>query len=103
MERSYMEMFFAENIKQRPQDFMFTDKNLPEFEENMKRMRAERAAANPIKPEPAQQELNRLRSQLFGLQQNAKSYEQRVNDVAGNVHEFERRLTVMLRLPRFGW
>jgi hypothetical protein len=100
MERNYMEMYFAENLKNRPEDFMFTDKGLAEFEENMKRMRAKRAAANPIKPEPAQQELNRLRGQLFNLQQYAEGIEQKVNDQAGTVQLFELRITEALKTKK---
>jgi hypothetical protein len=96
-EENYIALAFKANLEKNP-DLMKFDSVT--FEKQQAARRVAEAKLNPIKPEPAQQELNRLRSQLFGLQQNAKAYEIRVNNLSGSVHEFERRLTVHLKTKK---
>jgi hypothetical protein len=94
-EENYMGLAFKANLEQNP-DLMKFDSVA--FEKQQAAHRVAEAKLNPPKPEPSvQQELNRLRGQLFSLEQNAKAYEQLVNNASGNVREFERRLTVMLK------
>jgi hypothetical protein len=68
------------------------------------RKQAERRAvmekANPSKPEPARVELNKLRSQLFNLQQQVKNLEIKVNNEAGNVQHLEGRLAEVLKTKK---
>lgn len=59
--------------------------------------RAADAKANPTKPEPARQEFNKLNNHLFNLKQNAKAYEQRVNNEAGTVRLLEDRLNTAIK------
>lgn len=61
------------------------------------KIRAERDKANPPKPEPAQQELNKLRHQLFSLQEEMKNTEIYANDKACDVELLEQRLAEALK------
>jgi SMC interacting uncharacterized protein involved in chromosome segregation len=51
----------------------------------------------PVQNEPAQQELNRLRGQLFSLQERVKNTEIYANNKAGEVELLEQRLTEALK------
>jgi hypothetical protein len=93
-EHNYAGLMFRANLEKNP-DLMAFDGTA--FEKQQAARRVAEQKANPIKPEPAQQELNKLRGQLFALQQNAKAYEQRVNNLAGNVRLLESQLTTALK------
>ena len=60
-------------------------------------MRAERDAANPPKPEPAQKELARLRHELFCLEQRAASTETYCNNKADEVKLLDHQITEALK------
>lgn len=90
---SYLNLFIRDNLEKHPEVFTITDATVADVEAHGKKVRAERDAANPPKPEPIRTELNRLRSRLFDLQQNVKNTEIRVNNTAGYVKEFEKRIT----------
>jgi hypothetical protein len=90
-------LFVKHNLQIRPQDFIVTDATCAEVEQRAKEMRVARDAANPPKVEPAGVELNRLRKELFDLQQWAKYAEIHCNNVAGTVKGLEQRLTEVLK------
>ena len=96
-EGSYLGLAFRANLEKNP-DLMKFD--VEQFEEDQQKHRAAMNAANPPKIEPVRVEFNRLRGQLFDHQQHAKAMEIRVNNEAGNVHEFERRITAVLKLKK---
>ena len=97
MEFNYAGMAFKANLDKNP-DLMAFDGAT--FEKLQAARRVAEAKANPIKPVPAQQELNRLRGQLFALQQNTKAYESRVNNFAGTVKQLEFRITEALKAKK---
>jgi|SRR5579859_1195280 len=82
--------FFAPDPKLMVVDFADLDKKAA-------KMRAERDAANPPKPEPIRVEYNRLRKELYDLQQHAKNCEVRVNNEAANVKHWERNIEDLLK------
>jgi len=96
-EHNYAGMAFKANLDKNP-DLMTFDSVA--FEKQQTARRVAEQKTNPIKPEPAQQELNRLRGQLFNLTQSAEGIEQRVNDEAGTVQTFELRITAALKTKR---
>jgi hypothetical protein len=70
-------------------------------EEAAKKARATRdAAAPPPDKKDLHKEYNRLRQQLFDLKQNAKCFEVRANDAAGNIKLFEQRIDDLLKLKK---
>jgi hypothetical protein len=93
-------LFVSHNLKTRPQDFIINDEVVAQVERTATARRTARDAANPIKPEPARQELNRLRGQLFSLEQNAHATEVRVNHEIGNVRLYEENLGVVLKTKK---
>lgn len=97
---SYLNLFIRDNLEKHPEVFTITDATVAHVEAHGKKVRAERDAANPPKPVPAQVELNRLRSELFNLEQNAKGMESRVNNTAGKVKLLEKRITETLKLKK---
>jgi hypothetical protein len=92
MKQNYMEMFFADNLKKNPQDFMFTDKNLPEFEETMQKRRAADAAANPTKPVSHYEEYKQLRGRLHQLEQYAANTAIYFTGIAGSITLIEKNI-----------
>jgi hypothetical protein len=96
-EHNYLGLLFKANLEQNPK---LMDLDITTFQQELAVRRVAAQKLNPIKPEPAQQELNRLRGQLFALQQNAKAYEVLVNNTSGNVREFERRITTLLKIKK---
>lgn len=71
--------------------------DLAHVEQTQAALRAARDKANPPKPEPVRVEYNRLRKQLFDLQQHAKNMEIYCNEQAGKVKLFEQRITDLLK------
>jgi len=69
-------------------------------EERMKQMRAERDAANPPKQEGPQEELRKLRRELYNVTERAKSTETYCNNLAGNVKLLEERINTALKLKK---
>lgn len=59
--------------------------------------RATMEKLNPPVPDSAQVELNKLRNQLFNLQQRVKDTETYANNIAGTVDLLEQRLVKVLR------
>jgi predicted nucleic acid-binding Zn-ribbon protein len=96
-QENYAAMAFRANLERDPDLMTF---NVEQIEQKQNEVRAARAAANPPKLEPAREEYNRLNSQLFALKQNAHAMEVRVNNGAGNVREFENRITKALKLKK---
>lgn len=72
---------FAEIERKQKERRAFLDKNNPSPEQRV----------------PAQQELNKLRGQLFSLQQAVESTETYVNNIAGTVELLEQRLEKALK------
>jgi hypothetical protein len=62
--------------------------------------RAAADKANPPEPKPARVELNRLRSELFNLQQTATDCGTRVAQQAGNVELLETQITEALKTKK---
>jgi hypothetical protein len=62
--------------------------------------RAAMDKANPPAPKPARVELNRLRSELFNLQQTATDCGIRVEQQAGNVKLLETQITEALKTKK---
>src|ERR1700723_1193571 len=92
---NYFSLFVRENLKNRPQDFTVTDAQLATIE---RQQAARRAVRDKDKPKEAVQvEYNRLRGQLFTLQQNAKAFEILFNNLAGTVKVLESRITTLLK------
>ena len=58
---------------------------------------AQRETLNPPQPEPARQEYNRLRQQLYNLQQQAKNAEVYCNNKADEVRGLEQRINDVLK------
>lgn len=79
------------------QDKSLITVNLADVEKSAKERREFFEKANPPKPEPAQVELNKLRSQLFSLQQAVKNTEIYANNKAGEVELLEQRLAEALK------
>jgi chromosome segregation ATPase len=94
-EHNYASLAFKANIEKNRNDFIITDADMAAIaQQNASRRKAEEI----VKPkEPVKAEFNRLRSQLFNLQQAAKSTEQRVNNEACNVHVLEQRIASALK------
>lgn len=92
MQRNYMEMFCADQLKKNSQDFMFTDKNLPEFEENLKKRRVADAALNPIKPVSHYEEYKQLRGRLHQLEQQAEHTAIYFTNIAGSITLIEKNI-----------
>jgi hypothetical protein len=100
MEFNSFPLFYKENLRTRPQDFIVNDATVAQVEQTAKKMRAERDAANPPQPEPARIEYNRLRQRLYDLQQRAKDAEVFCNNKADSVKGFEERINVVLLKKR---
>ena len=83
--------------------FAVTDPNLltidlAKHEQNMAKLRAVRDAATPPPGKlDLRKEYNQLRQRLFELRQNAKHYEIRTNDAAGNIRLIEQRIDDLLK------
>lgn len=71
--------------------------DLTQIERNQAERRREMEKANPPKPEPARVEYNRLRQQLYSLQQTAKSAETSCNNKADHVRGLEQRINDLLK------
>ena len=99
MEFDAFPLFYKENLRTRPQDFIITDETVRQIEATAKKMRAERDAAIPP-PGKAdlRKEYNQLRQKLFDLTQDANTYEQRAMDAAGNIRLLEQRFNEALKL-----
>jgi chromosome segregation ATPase len=91
---NYAGMAFRANLEKNP-DLMTFD--VEKHEATQKKRREAEAKANPSKVTPLQVELNKLRGELFNLQQNAKGTEQRVNNEAGNIKLLEKRVTEAIK------
>lgn len=87
---------FKTNLEQNPEVFTVPADIGKQCAEAAKKTRE----LNPVTPEPLKVEYNRLRSRLFDLQQNAKSLEIRVNELAGRVHLLDKRIAEALRLKK---
>jgi len=74
--------------------------NLTEIEQNQAKRRAAMDKANTPAPKPACVELNRLRSELFNLQQHATDCGIRVEQQQGNVDLLETQITEALRTKK---
>jgi hypothetical protein len=70
------------------------------FNKKNKENRAARDKANPPEPKPARVELNRLRSELFNLQQNATDCGIRVEQQTGNADLLETQITEALKTKK---
>jgi hypothetical protein len=92
MSTNYMNLFFKENLKNRPQDFIINDEVVAEVEETAKKMRAKRAAANPPTPANPYEEFRQLRGRLYQLEQNAKNSAIYCENIAGNVAFIEKNI-----------
>jgi len=90
-------LLFKTNLQQHPEVFTIPDDIAVIIEKQQAVRRAAEEKVNPPKPEPARVELNRLRSQLFALQQTAKATEQKVNNEAGNVSGLEQRINEAIK------
>jgi chromosome segregation ATPase len=98
MEFSSFPLFYKENLRTRPQDFIVNDATVAQVEQTAKKMRAERdAAAPPPGKADLHKEYNQLRQKLFDLRQDAKTFEQRTNDADGNVRLLEQRINDVLK------
>jgi predicted nucleic acid-binding Zn-ribbon protein len=91
---NYAGMAFRANLEKNP-DLMTFD--VEKHEATQKKRREAEAKANPPKVTPLQVELNKLRGELFNLQQNAKGTEQRVNNEAGNIKLLEQRINTAIK------
>src|SRR5579872_2351816 len=101
MEANILPLFFRENLKNRPEDFVVTEETCRQVEETAKKFRAERdAAAPPPGKADCYKEYNQLRQKLFDLKQDAKCYEQRTNDAAGKIRLLEQRINDALKLKK---
>lgn len=98
-------LFVKENLKNRPEDFTITDDNIRELEAKAKKMREERDRLNPKfagqGPDPTPRaEYNRLRQQLYNLQQAARSAETLCNNKADAVRGLEQRINDLFKLKK---
>jgi hypothetical protein len=82
--------------KTMPKDPTITTIDIAANEKKAAAFRKAQDKANPVEPVPAKVELARLRSQLFKLQETAKSLEVKVNNEAGNVMLFESNIKKLL-------
>ena len=92
-EHNYAGMAFKANLEKNP-DLMTVD--VAKIDQSQKTRRDWEAKNNPPKPEPVKVEYNKLRKQLFDLQQCAKGSEVRVNDAVATVRHFEVIITNLL-------
>jgi hypothetical protein len=102
-EHNYFGMASKAERDANPNAYIVTDETVASVEAHIKKFRAAQDKANPPKPvqgDPVKSELNSLRSQLFNLKQNAKYAETIVNNEAGNVREFERRITEFIKTKK---
>jgi hypothetical protein len=83
-----------------PSVMTVNDETIAANEKKNAERRAEQEKNNPPKPGAARIEFNKLRGQLFTLQQDAKGFEIRVNNEAGTVKNLESRLTEALRVKK---
>jgi chromosome segregation ATPase len=100
-EHNYAGLLFKANIEKHPEVFTINDETVADVEKRAKEQRAERDKLNPAMAgqhvETARQEYNRLAGQLFGLTQEAKSLEIRVNEAAGQILLLEKRIGDVLK------
>lgn len=96
---NYAALAFRANLEKDPNAFTITDEDVKKIEQRQAARRAVEEKAKPTeKPtEPLRVELNRLRNQLFTLQQNAHATEVRVNNEAGTVRLLEQRITEAIK------
>lgn len=94
---NYAGMAFKANLEKNP-DLMTFD--VTKHEATIKKRREAEAKANPPKVTPVQVDLNKLRGELFNLQQAAMGTEQRVNNEAGNVKLLEKRTTEAIKTKK---
>jgi hypothetical protein len=74
--------------------------DIPWVEKQAAKRRAAMDKANPPKPVPEKVELNRLRSELFNLQQNATGCGIRVEQQAGEVDLLETQINEALKTKK---
>ena len=93
---NYAALAFRANLEKNPEAFRpITDGDIAKIEQQQAARRAVEEKAKPT--EPLRVELNRLRNQLFTLQQNAHATEVRVNNEAGTVRLLEQRITEAIK------
>ncbi len=95
MEFNYFGLAAAQLIKDRPQDFIVTDKDVERITQNAVKRCAEMDRLNPRREIP-RKEYNQLRETLYNLQQNAKNTEIFYNTCADKVRAFEQRINDLL-------
>jgi hypothetical protein len=97
-EHNYAGLQFKHNLEKHPEVFIIDDNTIKQVEETTKQIRAKQDAEAPAPDKlDLRKEYNRLRQQLFDIQQNAKCYEIRTNEAAGQVHLIEQRITEALK------
>ncbi len=96
-QHSYLPLAFKAEREKNPEAFTITDADITRNEQAQAKRRAEMEKINPPKPVPARQEYNRLRQELFSLKQSAQGCETRVNNIAGEVHLLEERITGLIK------
>lgn len=101
MQTNILPLFIKENLKNRPEDFVVTEETCRQIEQAQAKRRAQQEKnAPPPDKKDLNKEYNRLRQQLFDLKQNAKCFESRANDAAGNIKLFEQRIDDLLKLKK---
>ena len=98
-EHNYMNLFFKENLKNRPQDFIINEDELNKtIAKTVAASQALHAKNDASKPKPdLRKEYNQLRKQLFDLQQYAKGAETYANNKAGEVKHRESLINDLLK------
>jgi chromosome segregation ATPase len=95
-EHNYAGLAFRATLEKNPDVFTpITDGFINLLEQQQAARRAKDNKAKP--PEPVQAEYKRLRSQLFTLQQNVQSTEQKVTNEAGTAQLLEERIDAALK------
>lgn len=100
-QENYMGLAFSENLKKNPDFFNLDglDKQLAEVRKTVQAVDAKntKRRQDATGENLPRAEFNRLRKQLYDLQQNCKCYEIRVNEAAGQVKLLENNIEGLLR------
>jgi len=98
-EYSALNLIFKTERDKHPDWFTITDESIRQVEQRQKELRAVRhkAHVDSHPPVPLRPEYNRLRKELFDLQQHAKHTEIYSNEQAGRVEVIESRITDLLK------
>jgi len=95
-EKNYAGLAFKIALEKHPETFIVTDADITSIEQGQAARRKAMDIINS-KPEPARIEYNRLRKQLYDLQQEAKNTEIYANTAAGAVRLLETRINDLLK------